>query len=102
MKLARFEDLECLAPLDDMHFVYVLKSEKDNDFYTGYTKNLQKRIEEHNKGSVESTSHRRPLRLVYFEACHDSYDALKRERYLKTSWGKRYLKSRLKNYLVSI
>jgi predicted GIY-YIG superfamily endonuclease len=47
MKITRFEDLECLAPLDNFYFVYILKSEKDNNFYTGYTQNLHKRIEEH-------------------------------------------------------
>jgi len=102
MKITRFEDLKGLAPLDNMYFVYVLRSEKDKDFYTGYTKNLQERVEEHNKGTVESTNHRRPLKLVYYEACLNGYDAVKRERYLKTSWGKRYLKSRLGNYLKSI
>ena len=102
MKLTHFEDLDCLAPLDNMYFVYVLKSDKDKKFYVGYTKNLRKRIEEHNKGIVKSTNHRRPFKLVYYEACFNSYDALKRERYFKTSWGKRYLKSRLENYLKSI
>jgi putative endonuclease len=102
VKLTRFEDLECLAPLDNFYFVYVLKSEKDNNFYIGYTQNLHKRIEEHNKGTVESTIHRRPFKLVYYEVCLNSEDALKRERYLKTAWEKRYIKSRLKNWLKSI
>ena len=102
MKLTRFEDLECLAPLDNFYFVCVLTSEKDNNFYTGYTQNLNKRIEEHNKGVVASTRHRRPFKLVYYEACLDREDALKRERYLKTAWGKRYIKSRLNNWLMSI
>jgi len=38
--------------------------------------------------------------LVYYEACLDKNDAIKREKYLKTSWGKRYIKNRLKNYLT--
>ena len=42
---------------------------------------------------------RRPLKLVYFEACLNSEDATNREKYLKTTWGKRYIKSRIKNYL---
>jgi putative endonuclease len=97
-----FKDLKVLAPLDNIYYVYVLKSQKDNNFYTGYTKNLQKRIEEHNKGMVDSTSNRRPFKLIYYEACLNSDDALKRERYLKTSWGKRYMKNRLENYFKSI
>ena len=102
MKLTRFEDLECLAPLDNFYLVYVLRSENDHNFYTGYTQDLHGRIQKHNQGMVESTSHRRPLKLVYLEACLDRKDALKRERYLKTSWGKRYLKSRLNNWIKSI
>jgi putative endonuclease len=76
MKISRFEDLDCLAPLDNFYFVYVLKSEKDKNFYTGYTQNLNKRIEEHNKGVVASTNYRRPFKLVYYEACLDREDPL--------------------------
>jgi len=102
MKLTRFEDLECLAPLDNMFYVYILKNERDHNFYTGYTKNLKKRLEEHNKGINESTKLRRPLRLIYYEACLNKEDAIHREKYLKTSWGKRFIKTRLNNYLRSI
>jgi putative endonuclease len=102
MKLTRFEDLQCLAPLDNFYFVYVLKSEKDNNFYTGFSENLYKRIEEHDAGRVESTMYRGPFKLVYYEACLNKKDALKRERYLKTAWGKRYIKSRLSNWLMPI
>lgn len=42
---------------------------------------------------------RRPLELVYYEACRSRADALRRERYLKSTWGQRYLRGRLKNYL---
>jgi putative endonuclease len=55
-------------------------------------------LEEHNAGDVQSTKHRRPLLLVYWEACLNQQDATKREKYLKSAWGKRYLKNRLKNY----
>ena len=99
MKITRFEDLECLAPLDNMFFIYVLKSEKDHNLYIGFTRNLKKRLEEHNKGIVKSTKLRRPLRLIYYEACLSEKDALCRERYLKTAWGKRFIKNRLKNFL---
>jgi len=101
-KLTRFEDLTCLAPLDNMFYIYILKGEKDHNFYTGYTNNLKKRLEEHNKGIIESTKMRRPLRLLYYEACLNKEDALHREQYLKTAWGKRFIKTRLKNYLKSI
>ncbi|MDA3779674.1 MAG: GIY-YIG nuclease family protein [Bacteroidales bacterium] len=81
-------------------YVYVLQSEKDNKFYTGYTKNIELRFELHQKGQVESTKNRRPLKLIYFEAFLNQQDATHREKYLKTAWGKRYIKNRLKNYLT--
>lgn len=80
-----------------MHYVYVLKSLKDRGFYVGRTENLKGRLFEHTRGKVESTKDRRPLRFVYCEASNNIKDAVHREKYLKTAWGKRYLKHRLKN-----
>jgi len=85
-----------------MYYVYVLQSEKDKRFYVGYTNDLRKRLRQHNEGKVNSTKDRTPLRLVYYEACLNQQDATHREKYLKTSWGKRYLRNRLKNFLESI
>ena len=70
-------------------------------FYTGSTGNLRKRIEEHSNGGVPSTKSRRPLRLIYYEACLNKYDALRREKYLKTGKGKQYLRNRLKQSLMA-
>ena len=81
-----------------MFYVYILLSLKDGKFYTGCTNNFQRRYSEHIRGTVFSTKNRRPLKLVYYEACLNSEDAKRREKYLKTAWGKRYLKNRLKNY----
>ena len=54
----------------------------------------------HNNGSVPSTKKRRPLELIYWEGCLNQEDATTREKYLKTAWGKRYIKNRLKHYLT--
>jgi len=62
-------------------YVYVLKSLKDGNFYKGYTKDLKKRFEDHNKGKVESTKPRIPFELIYYEACRNEEDALHREKY---------------------
>ena len=67
-----------------MYYTYVLQSIKDNGLYTGFTKNLKLRFEQHNKGLVESTKDRTPVTLIYYEACLDQNDAAKREKYLKT------------------
>lgn len=82
-----------------MYYVYVLKSKKDNKNYTGYTGDLRKRLTEHNEGKSVSTKNRRPLELIYFEGCLNRLDAKKREMYLKTTYGKRYIKNRVKEYL---
>lgn len=83
-----------------MFYVYILKSLKDNNNYTGYTKNLKFRFKQHQDGKVESTKDRSPFELIYYEACLNQQDATKREKYLKTIYGKRYLKIRLKSYLT--
>ena len=83
-----------------MHYTYVLESIKDLRFYTGVTKNLKLRFEQHNKGLVESTKDRRPLKLIYYEACLEQKDAAKREKYLKSYHGKMFLRRRLKSYLT--
>ena len=82
-----------------MYYVYVIQSQKDKKFYTGYTSHLQNRFREHNAGRVPSTKGRGPLALIYYEACLNEQDALAREKYLKSGMGKRYLKNRLKRFL---
>jgi putative endonuclease len=82
------------------YYVYVLRSRKDKFFYTGYTNNINKRVKEHETGRVKSTENRGPLELVYWEGCLNQTDATKREKYLKTAWGKRYIKNRINNYLT--
>jgi putative endonuclease len=85
-----------------MHYTYVLLSEKDQDLYIGATHNLKARIEQHRAGRVESTQYRRPLTLVYYEACPSPEDAFRRERYLKSGRGGRYLRQRLASSLSLI
>ena len=83
-----------------MYYTYVLQSEKDDKFYVGFTKDLKLRFEKHSKGQIKSTRDRRPLTLIYYEACLRQDDATKREKYLKTYHGKMFLKKRLKSYLT--
>jgi len=83
-----------------MYYTYVLRSKKDGKFYTGFTSDLKLRFEKHQKGQVESTRDRRPLELIYYEACIDRDDATHREKYLKTYHGRMFIKKRLKSYLT--
>jgi len=85
-----------------MHYVYILLSEKDGKFYTGLTNNLKRRIQEHQSGNVRSTWNRRPLKLIYYEACLNEDDAEQREIYLKSGMGKKYIRNRLKRYLENL
>jgi len=82
-----------------MYYVYVIQSSKDKQFYTGFTRDLQNRFQEHNAGRVSSTKERAPFELIYYEACLNEQDGLAREKYLKSGMGKRYLKNRLKQFL---
>jgi putative endonuclease len=81
-----------------MFYTYVLHSEKDGNLYVGYSKDLNLRFEDHQKGQVTSTKNRRPLKLIYYEACLEQADALKREKYLKTHYGRMFIHKRLKSY----
>ena len=82
-------------------FVYTIESKKTNELYVGYTDDLRRRLEEHNNGENRSTKHGCPWKLVYYEACLNQQDAIRREKYLKTNQGARLLKTRIKEYLYS-
>ncbi len=83
-----------------MFYVYVLPSQQDKNFYTGYTKNLKLRFDGHSKGKIYSTKERLPMKLIYYEACLNQQDATHREKYLKTYHGKTFIKKRVKSYLT--
>lgn len=82
-----------------MYYVYILRSRKDENLYTGFTSDLRRRLREHREGNTPSTKDRRPLELIYYEAYLLEEDARAREIYLKTSMGKRVIKKQLRNYL---
>ena len=86
--------------MNQFYYVYVLRSLQDGNLYVGATQDLRLRFQQHELGNVQSTAHRRPLELIYYEACRSQHDAFKREKYLKTAWGKRYLKTRLTSCLT--
>ncbi|MEI6191060.1 MAG: GIY-YIG nuclease family protein [bacterium] len=81
-----------------MFYNYILMSLKNNELYTGFTSDLKKRLQEHNQGLNFSTKRYMPWKVVYYEACLDKDDAVRRERYLKTTQGGRLVKRRLKEY----
>jgi putative endonuclease len=85
-----------------MFYTYVLVSLRDRRLYTGCTDDLRKRIQAHQRGKVRSTADRSPLSLIYYEACLHRDDAFRRERFLKTGKGKRFLENRLRSYFDTV
>ena len=85
-----------------MFYNYILQSKKNKSLYMGYTKDLKKRLIEHNKGLNKSTRPYLPWELIYYEACINKKDAKRREHYLKTSQGRRLVKRRLKEYFFKL
>ncbi len=66
-----------------MYFVYILKC-SDDSLYTGYTNNIEERIQTHNSGKgAKYTRGRLPVELQYYEEFEDKGKALKREHEIK-------------------
>jgi putative endonuclease len=80
--------------------VYVLRSLKDSHLYVGFTSDLPSRLAAHNKGQSPSTAPRRPFQLIFCEQFLSRQDAERRERYLKSSAGKRTLKIMMRQTLL--
>jgi len=74
------------------YYVYFLQSEKDGTTYVGMAKNVLTRLKEHNTGKSQFTKGHMPYRLVYQEGPFETLEARKREKYLKSTAGKNYLR----------
>jgi putative endonuclease len=83
-----------------MYYVYILQSERDKEFYIGLTGNLKRRYLEHQTGRVESTKNRLPIKLVCYEAYNTKEEAARREKYLKTSDGRKDIRKRIFESLI--
>jgi putative endonuclease len=83
-----------------MTYVYVLQSELDSGLYIGMTTDLRRRFEAHQNGESQSTTGRRPWKLIYYEAYLQESDATGREVFLKSGGGRRFLDNQLRNHFV--
>jgi len=81
------------------YYVYVLFSLKDKLLYVGSTRDLIKRFNRHKVGKVEATKFRRPLQLIHYEYFIDKTEALAREKFFKSGFGRNELKKALKHTL---
>jgi len=85
-----------------MYYVYLLENQNDLSWYIGYTKDLKKRLKEHQNGyGCRTTSLKNNWKLIYYEAYLDKQDATGREKFLKGGSGRKYLNKQLKNYLLN-
>jgi predicted GIY-YIG superfamily endonuclease len=78
-----------------MKYVYILKSESSDHFYTGITDDLESRLSRHNSGEVTHTSKFRPWRIQTYVAFTDETRATAFEKYLKSGSGRAFSKARL-------
>ena len=82
-----------------MFFVYILLM-SSGQLYTGFTADLRRRLTEHQNGAVESTRNKLPVELIHHEVYTVESDARRRERFLKTTEGKRLLKQQIRDILI--
>jgi putative endonuclease len=87
-----------------MFYVYVIECSFNGKqlFYIGYCRNLKKRLKRHNNGEVRTTKKYDKIKLIYYEACLNKTDAIRREKQLKTGFGRGYIKRRLDSYLTNM
>jgi len=83
------------------YHVYILVSLRDGGFYIGFTTDLKHRLLKHEKGEVTSTKFRTPFKLIYYESFLDREDALAREEFLKSGFGRKNFKAMLKRTLAA-
>ena len=69
------------------YYLYLLRSLKDGQLYTGHTRDVTRRLWRHNAGLVAATRGRRPFELLYSEEHRSKQEAVQRERYLKSLEG---------------
>lgn len=83
-----------------MYYIYILENKNDKSWYIGYSSNLRRRIRDHLFGKgCKTTSKKNGWQLIYYEAYLIKKDAMKREVFLKSGSGRRYIKKQLFNYL---
>lgn len=75
-----------------MYIIYILQSQKDHGHYIGFTRDLDKRIKEHNAGKTRSIRHRIPFKLIHTEEYNSKKEAKAREKQIKSWKGGRAFK----------
>ena len=84
-----------------MYYVYIIESKIDSSYYIGYTNDIQRRLEGHNRGQTRSTRSKKPWKLKYYEVIENKTDALKREKFLKRQKNREFYKKLFNNWFGS-
>ena len=82
-----------------MFYTYALYDSGKDKFYIGYTNNIKRRFREHKLGNVHTTARFSALELIFYEYFASQEDAKRREKYFKTTKGKKSLKLILRDSL---
>jgi len=78
-----------------MFYAYVIKSVDHGFYYKGHCEDVEERLKQHNSGMTGSIRPYIPFILIYKEGFNTREEAVLRERYFKSSAGRRYLKNKL-------
>jgi putative endonuclease len=84
-----------------MYYVYIIESLTTHKWYYGYTKELDQRIDAHNKGLNISTANRGPWKYIFKRSFNSDKDARSFEVYLKKSKNKQYIKRQFAQYFIN-
>jgi len=77
-----------------LYKAYILKSVEDDKHYYGHSKDVNKRLQAHNRGKVRSTKSHKPWKVIYTETFLTKSEAYKREMFFKSIDGYKYLKNK--------
>ncbi len=80
-----------------MIYVYAIKSKLRNYIYVGLTADVERRVQRHNSGYERTTKPYAPFEIIYTEVFTTRQEARSREKHLKTTIGKRFLRTLLHN-----
>ena len=92
---------EAIELVESLPAAYVLLGSDGKYLYKGACRDLKERLRDHCAGRASRTKNRRPLRVFHFEYCGSYSDALKREKYFKSRFGRVFLKRLLEKRLSS-
>ena len=75
-----------------MDWIYVLKSLNAEKSYVGITDNIHRRLNQHNAGKHSYTKRYLPWKVVYYEQVDSRIEARAREKYFKSSAGRKWMR----------